>query len=121
MADDRSPLVLLVEDDPDIRETLSELIEMQGLRVRPVQDGAEGLSLLQEGLRPRAVFLDSRMPRLDGRGMLAAMKDDPVLSDIPVVWMSGDRRQPPPVAAVLEKPFSMDDVVSVLGSLCEAE
>ncbi len=61
------------------------------------------------------------MPRLDGPGVLAAMKEDPALTPIPVVWMSGDRMQPPSVAAHLEKPFDLDKLVAVLGSLCEAD
>ena len=84
-------------------------------------DGIEGLDLLRAGLKPRAVFLDSRMPRLDGAGVLAAMREDPALVPIPVVWMSGDRRQPPVVAAHLEKPFDVDALVVVLGALCEAD
>ena len=113
--------MLLVEDDPDIRESLVELIEMQGVQVRPARDGVEGLNLLQGGLRPHAVFLDNRMPRLDGVGVLAAMQDDPALVDIPIVWMSGDRRTPPSVSALLEKPFSVDDLVNVLGTVCAAD
>src|ERR1700694_5828709 len=73
--------------------------------------------LLRAGLQPRAVFLDNRMPRLDGAGVLAAMREDPALTSIPVVWMSGDRQQPPSVAAHLEKPFDMDELVAVLRSL----
>ena len=112
---------MLVEDDQDIRESLSELIESQGVRVKAACDGIEGLDLLRAGLKPRAVFLDSRMPRLDGAGVLAAMREDPALVPIPVVWMSGDRRQPPVVAAHLEKPFDVDALVVVLGALCEAD
>jgi len=59
------------------------------------------------------------MPRLDGAGVLAAMREDPALTPIPVVWMSSDRRQPPPVAAHLEKPFDMD-LVAILRSLGKA-
>jgi CheY-like chemotaxis protein len=117
----KTPLVLLVEDDHDIRESLTELIESQGVRVKAARDGAEGLDLLRAGLQPRAVFLDNRMPRMDGAGVLAAMREDPALASIPVVWMSGDRRQPPSVAAHLGKPFDMDELVAVLGSLCEAD
>ena len=116
-----SPLVLVVEDDHELREALSELIESHGVRVEAARDGAEGLDILRAGLEPRAVFLDSRMPRLDGAGVLAAMREDPALASIPVVWMSGDGRQRPAVAAHLEKPFDMDELVAVLGSLCEAD
>jgi CheY-like chemotaxis protein len=114
-----APLVLLVEDDPDLREMMSELIESQGVRVRAAKDGREGLEILRSGLRPQAVFLDQCMPRLDGASVLAAMVEDPALAAIPVVWMSGERREPPPPVAVrLEKPFEVTDLAAILKSLC---
>jgi len=116
-----SPVVLLMEDDYDLREALSELIESQGVQVRAACDGCEGLELLRSGLRPHAVFLDQCMPRLDGASVLAAMVEDPALATIPVVWMTGERRKPPSAVAVcLEKPFDMSDLAAVLTSLCSA-
>jgi CheY-like chemotaxis protein len=113
------PLVLLVEDDLDLREAMSELIESQGVRVRAARDGCEGLEILRSGLRPRAVFLDQCMPRLDGASVLAAMVEDPALAEIPVVWMSGEHRKPPPsVAVCLQKPFEVSDLAAILTSLC---
>jgi CheY-like chemotaxis protein len=117
-----SPLVLLVEDDRDLREAMSELIESQGVSVRAARDGREGLDMLRSGLRPRAVFLDQCMPRLDGASVIAAMAEDPALAGIPVVWMSGERRAPPPAAArSLPKPFEVSDLAEILASLCPAE
>ena len=108
-----------VEDDRDLREAMSELIESQGVSVRAARDGREGLDMLRSGLRPRAVFLDQCMPRLDGASVLAAMEEDPALADIPVVWMTGERRNPPPsVARCLQKPFDVGDLAAVLTSLC---
>jgi CheY-like chemotaxis protein len=114
------PLVLVVEDDQDIRESLAELVEAQGLGVSAVRDGVEALDLLRTGPRPSAVFLDKWMPRLDGSGVLAAMKADPALTTIPVVWMSGDPGQPPSVAGRIEKPFDIEALLELLGSLCGA-
>jgi len=114
------PLVLLVEDDDHLREALSEIIETRGFRVTTAGDGAEGLDLLRSGLRPEAVCLDQCMPILDGAGVLATMKADPALAAIPVVWMSGDWRQPPAsVTAALEKPFDIEHLLELLGSLCD--
>jgi CheY-like chemotaxis protein len=101
---------------------MSELIESHGVSVRSARDGCEGLEILRSGLRPRAVFLDQCMPRLDGASVLAAMSEDPALAEIPVVWMSGDRRTPPPEAALcLRKPFEVNDLAAVLTSLCHLE
>jgi len=116
-----TPLVLLVEDDRDLREAMSELIEAQGVDVRAARDGREGLEMLKSGLRPHAVFLDQCMPRLDGASVLAAMSEDPALAAIPVVWMSGERRTPPPpVTACLPKPFEVSDLRAILATLCRA-
>jgi two-component system, chemotaxis family, chemotaxis protein CheY len=116
------PLVLLVEDNDHLREALSEIIETRGFRVRTASDGEEGLDLLRSGLRPDAVFLDQCLPRLDGAQVLATMKGDPALAAIPVVWMSGDWRNPPSsVAACLEKPFAVEDLLDLLGALCDAD
>jgi CheY-like chemotaxis protein len=116
------PLVLLMEDDYDLREAISELLEARGVEVRAARDGREGLDILQSGLRPHAVFLDQWMPRLSGESVLAAMAGDPALAGIPVVWMSGDRRKPAtPVAGCLEKPFDLSQLTAVLASLCPAE
>ncbi|HTP26420.1 MAG TPA: response regulator [Anaeromyxobacteraceae bacterium] len=122
MSSKPTPLVLLVEDDEDIRETMSELMEAEGIRVRSARDGAEGLELLRRGLSPQAVFLDKWMPKLDGASVLAAMVEDPALATIPIIWMSGDQQAPPSHAsAFLEKPFTLDDAVAVLRALCEAD
>jgi CheY-like chemotaxis protein len=108
-----------MEDDHDLRDVMSEIIESKGVRVRAACDGREGLEILRSGLRPQAVFLDQCMPRLDGASVLAAMVEDPALAAIPVVWMSGERRQPPPsVAVCLPKPFDVTALAAVLTSLC---
>jgi CheY-like chemotaxis protein len=111
--------VLLVEDDLDIRDTMSELMEAEGYRVMTAGDGAEGIELLRAGNRPRAVLLDKFMPRLDGVAVLAAMAADAALSNIPVVWMSGDQQRPPSVAAILNKPFNAESLMSTLRSVCD--
>jgi len=109
-----------VEDDQDIREALAEMVEARGVGVKATSDGVEALAVLRAGARPTAVFLDKWMPNLDGVGVLAAMKADPALSQIPVVWMSADPGQPPSVTDHLRKPFDVNALLEVLGSLCEA-
>jgi CheY-like chemotaxis protein len=116
----RHPLVLVVEDDQDLREALSLLVEASGVAVSAARDGMEAVELLRSGPLPAAVFLDKTMPRLDGAGVLAVMLADPALASVPVVWMSGDRGHPAAVARHLLKPFDPEALVSILGDLCEA-
>jgi CheY-like chemotaxis protein len=113
--------LLLIEDNHALRDSLVEVIEAQGIEVRGARDGIEGLNLLRAGLRPRAVFLDSWMPNLDGAGVLTAMTSDARLANIPVVWMSGDVAEPPSeVAAFLEKPFRVDTLLDLVRALYES-
>ncbi len=112
--------LLLIEDNQDLRDCLVEVMAAHGIEMTAASDGLEGLRLLRSGLRPRAIFLDRWMPRLDGAGVLAAIAGDARLAGIPVVWMSGDGMQPPAdVSACLEKPFSIEDLLDVLRSLFE--
>lgn len=115
------PHVLVVEDDDDIREAIAALAEDTGVVVRGARDGAEGLHLLRRGPRPAAVFLDNYMPRVDGLAVLAAIREDPALASIPVVWMSGDRAQPAGADSHLEKPFEVPALVELLKSFCAPE
>jgi len=110
-------LVLLVEDDLDTLEALTEAIEGHGVRVVQAVDGNEALSALRDGIRPGVVFLDSWMPKLDGRSVLHALKADPVLAAIPVVWMSAEGGPPPSGTERLEKPIDIAHLVSILKSL----
>jgi len=113
------PFVLVVEDDQDLREALSALVEASGVEVSAACDGMEAVGLLRSGPPPVAVFLDKTMPRLDGAGVLAVMRADPALASVPVVWMSGDPGHPAAVAKHLMKPFDAEVLLSILGEVCE--
>jgi CheY-like chemotaxis protein len=113
--------VLIVEDDETIREAIALSLEQLG--VEPIQagDGIEGLARLADGPPPQAILLDLCMPRLDGRGFLAAMRQDPALADIPVVSMTAATQAAAPAGTEghLTKPFEFDELARILASLCE--
>src|SRR5262245_46117983 len=81
------PLILVVDDDPTVRDLVVRHLERGGFAVVAARSGQEGLRLVRE-LRPAAVTLDIIMPDLDGWTVLAAIKGDPELAGIPVVLMS---------------------------------
>ena len=81
-------LVLLVEDDLDVREAMADLLACEGLRVVVAGDGREALDLLQAGLRPSVIVLDLTMPRMDGWEFRQAQTADHDLKDIPVIVVS---------------------------------
>ena len=79
--------ILVVDDDPIMRDLLRRVIERGGFRVVTAASGIEGL-LLARTLKPRAITLDVMMPTMDGWTMLGQLKDDPELATIPVVMVT---------------------------------
>ena len=86
-------LVLVVEDDEVIRESMRELFELEGFDVVTASNGREALEVVRGGTRPCAVVLDLFMPVMDGWQFLAEIDRDRDLADLPVtvVSASGDR------------------------------
>jgi chemotaxis family two-component system response regulator Rcp1 len=92
----RSIDILMVEDDPgDVRLTREALKGSKLLHnISVVEDGVAALDFLrrrdpyQDAVRPDLVLLDLNLPRMDGREVLAAMKQDPALRIIPVVILT---------------------------------
>ena len=80
--------LLVVDDDPAIRESLEELLRHQGYRVLTAADGEEGLQVAREK-RPDLIVLDVALPGMDGFRVATLMKDDPALSKIPIILYSG--------------------------------
>ncbi len=81
------PTVLVVDDDPAARALTARVLGREGYRVVLATGGSEGLRLARER-RPDLVTLDVMMPDLDGWAVLAALKGDPALADIPVVMLT---------------------------------
>ena len=81
------PYILVVDDDPDLVETVAMMLESKGCEVGMAYDGIEGEESIKER-RPDLVILDIMMPRKDGYVLCAEMKADPDLQDIPVVLLT---------------------------------
>ncbi len=82
-----APTILVVDDDPTVREVIERHLTREGFAVVTASGGQEGLRLARE-LHPAAITLDVMMPDLDGWTVLAAIKGDPELADIPVILVS---------------------------------
>jgi GAF domain-containing protein/CheY-like chemotaxis protein len=117
------PLILVVDDDATVRELVVRHLERAGFAVVAARGGQEGLRLVRE-LRPAAVTLDIMMPDLDGWTVLAAIKGDPELADIPVVLMSivdqKNRGYALGAADYLVKPVDRAKLVETLRTICGA-
>ncbi len=79
--------VLVIDDDPAVRELLARFLTKEGLRVVTASTGAEGLALAPR-LRPVAITLDVMMPGMDGWAVLAALKAHRDVADIPVIMLT---------------------------------
>jgi PAS domain S-box-containing protein len=79
--------VLVIDDDPAVREFMSRSLADQGVRVVTAVDGEEGLRLAAQN-HPAVIFLDVLMPRVDGWAVLHALKNDPNLAEVPVVMLT---------------------------------
>jgi CheY-like chemotaxis protein len=124
MASLRGP-VLIVEDDPDIRESLQHFLEAHGYPVRAASHGREALEHLARMPRPSMVVLDMTLPVMDGHRVLTTRKGDDILRTIPVVILSAAMAGMSPrdralyaasygVAAFLGKPADPRQVLEVV-------
>ena len=79
--------VVLADDNADMREYIRRLLDAQGYRVEAVVDGEAALAATRRA-RPALILTDVMMPRLDGLGLLAVVRGDAALRDLPVIFLS---------------------------------
>jgi len=117
---DLSPrVVLLVEDDADLREVMEEALRMKGLEVATAANGVEALQYLREGPLPAVILLDLMMPVMDGETFRKLQREAPQWAQIPVCILSADRdlakrAKEMGIDIFLSKPVNLDDVVSIV-------
>lgn len=117
--------ILVIDDDDDIRAVMQEILAAAGYQVDVARDGAEALAKLPGPAPPPLILLDMMMPNMDGEMFLKALRSQPRMLDAPVVVVSGSagvrqRASALDVAACLEKPFELDDLLGVVGRLARA-
>ena len=78
------PLVLVADDDPDLRHLVRGILTAQGFRVAEAEDGIAALDEAQR-LRPDVMLLDMDMPRLDGLGVLDTLRQRLLGRSVPVI------------------------------------
>jgi CheY-like chemotaxis protein len=114
--------ILVVDDDPDIRETLAELLQEEGYAVASAAHGAEALSALRTDPRPGLILLDLMMPIMDGWQFRAEQKKDPELASIPVVIISATGRDEfvssLGAAQFLKKPINLEQLLAAVEQHC---
>jgi CheY-like chemotaxis protein len=113
---------LVVDDDPDVRETVADAVEGLGRRVFTARDGSEALELLDGPSVPRPclILADWLMTPMNGESFLARLATRPDAGQLPTLIISGSDRVlpselPAGVLAVLQKPFGFEELYAALG------
>lgn len=112
------PLILIVDDDDDIRDVFALILEQQGYRARGARSGPEALALLREEAGPPALILaDMMMPGMSGVPLAMAIRAEPRLRSVPLVFVTGrvGAELPPGLAAeVVRKPLELEELVALV-------
>ena len=118
--------VLIVDDDPGVRERLRTVLERSGYTVGEAGDGEEALRRVMHG-PPRAILLDLTMPVMDGFAFLHALRERPGCQDIPVIVFSArdisaaDREQLRDADRIMSKTASLKELAGELRALAPPE
>lgn len=121
MNDMAARCVMVVDDDDEIREALSDVLTDEGYEVVGARDGQQALQFLREGRvrRPNAILLDLWMPVMDGWQLRHELLSDSKLSDIPVIVLTAvrdQRAQGLMVADILTKPVQLERLLGALAA-----
>lgn len=104
------PLILVVDDDKDIRLLMSVLLKNAGYRAETAANGLEALKFLQV-TKPDVIVLDIVMPEMDGFELLEKIVTNPDIADIPIVFITAkkeSRGNLEPFGYFLAKPLDKD-------------
>lgn len=108
--------ILVIDDDADIRDAVSEVLSLEGHEVFTAVEGEQGLVRCRLA-RPDLVLLDLMMPGMNGWDFLKSLRRDEALAATPVVVVSAlGRVSDLPVSGFLPKPFGLDALLAVVRS-----
>lgn len=115
--------ILIVEDDPDIRDTIAQILEGEGFSTVVADNGKRALEVLASTPEVQLILLDLMMPVMDGWSFRAAQREDAKIADIPVVVISADgdlRRQAAQIGVdgYLRKPLGIDALLEIAARYC---
>lgn len=116
--------ILIVEDDPAARATLADVLADEGYRCVEAADGREAIAWLTGGAEPPgAILLDLMMPGMNGWELHEWLSTQPRLAQVPVVVLSAARDGAQEaarmgVAAFIQKPIGLDELLEVVERYC---
>ena len=108
--------LLIVEDEPEIRENLGDVLLARGFQVLLARDGRDAIAVANRvGSRPAAIVLDLMMPEMDGMTFLERQRSEPLLAGVPVIVLTAmnppPKQMPDNVAAVFSKPIPLAEMI----------
>lgn len=119
-------LVLVVDDEPDVRIFISTVLEDHGYRTMLAEDGVDALAKLRQE-RPDLISLDVTMPEKSGVRFYRELKEDEQFKEIPIIMVTGmsgefqhfisTRQQVPPPEGYLAKPIDENEILTLVGRL----
>ena len=112
--------ILIVDDEPSARETLSAMLEGQGYLIEMAASGFEALEIA-ERVRPDLILLDIILPKMDGYKILSIIKENPEFKHIPVIMLTSKdgiinkvKGKVAGSTAYLTKPFDPKQLVATI-------
>ncbi|MBA3393328.1 MAG: response regulator [Deltaproteobacteria bacterium] len=116
-------MVLVVDDDRELRETIQSVLEESGFAVVTATNGEEALAYLRRAPHPRVILLDLSMPVMDGITFREEQQKDAALASIPVIVFSAstavaEKVRHLAVDGVLRKPIRIDHLLGALRPFC---
>jgi CheY-like chemotaxis protein len=116
-------VILVVEDDQDVREALCDVLEAEGYRTVAARNGLEAMTTLRAAVADTTVcliLLDLMMPVMSGFEFRERQRADPELARVPVAVMSARWDAQPELAGIefLRKPMRVQDVLAVVRRHC---
>jgi CheY-like chemotaxis protein len=108
--------VLVVDDEPGIRENLAEILEAEGYEVRSAVNGLDALAVLRDWV-PDAILLDLMMPRMGGKAFREAQLARPEIADVPTLVFTAYRDQADPALGnvdLLTKDIGAEAILAML-------
>lgn len=117
--------IVIIEDDPDLRETMQELLEIEGFSVLTAENGREGMKLIERDVHPCLILLDMMMPVMDGWEFLDTMQRERqallAATRVAVVSAAADMTDMKQKygCCVLRKPVSVDQLFALAHAACD--
>ncbi|MCD9015139.1 response regulator [Parachryseolinea silvisoli] len=109
--------ILVIEDNPEIRENTAEILELSGFKVVTASSGQEGLAMTYDPM-PDIILCDIMMSQIDGYEVIRQLKRNPLTASIPFVYLTAKVEKDElklamdlGACAYIRKPFDADDLV----------